>query len=319
MKETGRMIRPSRRRIIEKSPGMRKASLPYAIALLALLASFGSAESTIIRFVCGSEVELDAPALQPGGILLAKLVQPAAAEKVVLRLEDAVFELRAAENGGGSFALIGLDLALRPGTHDLKMTAHLRDGRLEERTHPLIILERQFPIRELKVRQEFVTPPPEVEERIRWEAELLQMVYSVSSDKWLGEGGFERPHPGQGAGNFGERRIYNGVPRSSHSGLDIAAPLGSPVRASNSGRVALARDLYFSGKTAILDHGLGVFTMYCHFSKLLVNRGDYVKKGDVVALAGSTGRSTGPHLHWAVRVQGSRIDPEEILRLVLPE
>lgn len=298
---------------------MGKTVFPYTLALFGLLVSFGSAEKTVVRFACGSEVELNAPALQPGGILLAKLIEPAGAEKVVLRLEEAVFELRSGIEKAGAFTLIGLDLALKPGSHDLKMTAHLRDGRLEERNHPLVILEREFPFRELSVRQEFVTPPPEVEERIRWEAELLQMVYSVSPDRWLGEGGFERPHHGQGAGNFGERRVYNGVPRSSHSGLDIAAPLGSPVRASNSGRVVLSRDLYFSGKTVILDHGLGVFTVYCHFSRLLVNRGDYVKKGDVIALAGSTGRSTGPHLHWAVRVRGSRVDPEALLHLILPE
>lgn len=298
---------------------MRKTVFSYAFALLSLLPTFGSAEHKVVRFACGSEVELDAPALQPGGILLAKLIQPAGAEKVVIRLEDAVFELRAGEKESGSFALIGLDLALKPGSHELKMTAHLRDGRLEERNHPLVVLGREFPVRELRVRQEFVTPPPEVEARIRWEAELLQMVYKVSSERWLGEGGFARPHPGQSADNFGERRIFNGIPRSSHSGLDISAPFGSPVRAANSGRVVLARDLYFSGRTVILDHGLGVFTVYCHFSRLLVNRGDSVKKGNIIALVGSSGRSTGPHLHWAVRVQSSRVDPEALLQLILPE
>jgi murein DD-endopeptidase MepM/ murein hydrolase activator NlpD len=121
------------------------------------------------------------------------------------------------------------------------------------------------------------------------------------------------------APNFGEKRIYNNVPRSSHSGIDIAAPFGSPARASNSGRVVLARDLYFSGKTVIIDHGLGLFTYYCHFSRLKVSRGEAVEKGSVIALTGSTGRSTGPHLHWGVRLHGSRVDPAALLGLELPK
>jgi murein DD-endopeptidase MepM/ murein hydrolase activator NlpD len=101
--------------------------------------------------------------------------------------------------------------------------------------------------------------------------------------------------------------------------VDIAAPYGSPVKASNSGRVVLARDLYFSGNTVIIDHGLGLFTFYCHFSRLKVSRGDMVKKGAVIALAGSTGRSTGAHLHWGVKLLGSRVDPVALLSLALPE
>lgn len=296
-----------------------KSVFPHVFILLMLIPPTGGAENVVVRFSCGAEVELSASALEPGRILLAGLVQASGAKRVVIAFGDAVYELKAGEERGEAFALIGLDLAIKPGLHDLKMSVFLRDGRVEELRHPLVVRDRKFPVKELRVKQEFVTPPPEVEERIRWEAELLQMVYSVITEKWLGEGAFERPHPGESAGNFGERRIYNGVPRSSHSGLDIAAPYGSAVRASNSGRIVLARDLYFSGNTVILDHGLGVFSIYCHFSQLKVSRGQDVKKGDILALAGSTGRSTGPHLHWAVRIRGSRVDPQALLELGLPE
>ncbi len=289
------------------------------LVLLALIHSLGKAENAVVRFPCGAEVEIISPALEPGGVLLARLVQAPAVNRLAIGLYDTVSELRTGDEGGEAFAFIGLDLDLKPGSHDLKLTAFLRDGRVEELRYPLLVQDRKFPVTELRVRQEFVTPPPEVEERIRWEAELLRMVYSVNTAEWLGEGSFEWPHGGESAGNFGERRIYNGVPRSSHSGLDIAAPSGSPVRASNSGRVVLARDLYFSGKTVILDHGLGIFSVYCHFSRLLVNRGQSVRKGDILALAGSTGRATGPHLHWAVRIQGSRVDPQSLLELPPPE
>jgi murein DD-endopeptidase MepM/ murein hydrolase activator NlpD len=297
--------------------GMTKI-FSLAVLLLGLISPPGGDEKSVIRFPSGPEIDLAAAVLEPGGVLLAKWRPGPEVKKMNIRFGEAAYESINEGGDGALFALIGLDLALEPGPHDLKAAVVFQDGRIEEVKYPLMIQSRDFPVRNLRVKQEFVTPPPEVEERIRWEAELLQMVYSVSDEKWLGEGAFEWPHPGESARNFGERRVYNGIPRSSHSGLDIAAPLGSPVRASNSGRVVLARDLYFSGNTVILDHGLGIFTVYCHFSRLMVTRGQSVKKGDSLALAGSTGRSTGPHLHWAVRIRGSRVDPEALLRLSLP-
>jgi murein DD-endopeptidase MepM/ murein hydrolase activator NlpD len=262
---------------------------------------------------------LIAPVLQPGRIILARFVPEPGVRKVSIRFQDADYELGPKEQGLENFALIGLDLGLKPGPYDIEMTAFFEDGRTAVLRRRLEVEERGFPVKKLWVKEQFVRPPPEVQERIQREAEILDLAYSVSSSRWLGEGNFEVPHPGKMALNFGERRIYNNVPRSSHSGVDIAAPFGSPVRASNSGRVVLAKDLYFSGKTVIIDHGLGLFTFYCHFSSLKVRRGEAVKKGAVIALVGSTGRSTGPHLHWSARLRGGRIDPAALLELKLPE
>jgi len=290
------------------------------IFIVWLIASaFLGGENQSLRFPGGTEVELIAPILEPGQIILARLIRAPAVKKVLIRFGDAAYELGPREQALETFALIGLDLGLKPGPYDLEMTVFLRDGRVEELKHRVLVGNREFPVKKLWVKEEFVRPPPDVQDRIQREAEILEMAYSVSSAKWLGEGVFERPHPGGMTPNFGEKRIYNNVPRSTHSGVDIAAPYGSPVRASNSGRVVLARDIYFSGKTVIIDHGLGLFTSYGHFSRLKVSRGDVVKKGAVIALAGSTGRSTGPHLHWAVRLLGSRVDPAALLGLALQE
>jgi Peptidase family M23 len=267
----------------------------------------------------GTEVELIAPVVQPGRIILARFVPQPGVRKVSIRFQEDLYELGPKDQGFENFALIGLDLGLKPGPLDLEMTVFFKDGRTAELRRRLHVEERGFPVKKLWVKEQFVRPPPEVQDRIQREAEILDLVYSVTSNKWLGEGAFELPHPGKMAPNFGEKRIYNDVPRSSHSGVDIAAPYGSPVRASNSGRVVLAKDLYFSGKTVIVDHGLGLFTFYCHFSSLKVRRGEAVKKGSVIAMAGSTGRSTGPHLHWSARLHGSRIDPAALLELKLPE
>ncbi len=135
--------------------------------------------------------------------------------------------------------------------------------------------------------------------------------------RWLGEGSFILPCEGEVHPNFGERRIYNNKPRSPHSGVDISAPLGTPVKASNSGNVVFAGDLYFAGKAVIIEHGLGVFTFYCHFSEIKANRGHFVKKGDIIGEVGATGRVTGAHLHWSIKVFESRVDPFSFLSLPL--
>lgn len=276
-------------------------------------------EPQTVRLAGGTEVEIIAPVLEPGGIVLARLRAAPDIKKVSFQFADAAYEWAPGGKENTGFLLIGLDLGLKPGPYDLAMTVFHRDGHSEKSSHRLLIGGRDFPVKKLWVKEEFVRPPPEVQERVRREAEILEIAYSVSSPQWLGEGPFEKPHPGEMAPNFGEKRIYNNVPRSTHAGVDIAAPYGSPVRASNSGRVVLAKDLYFSGKTVIIDHGLGLFTFYCHFSNLRVSRGEMVKKGAVIALAGSTGRSTGPHLHWGVKLQGARVDPVSLLDLALPD
>jgi murein DD-endopeptidase MepM/ murein hydrolase activator NlpD len=170
-------------------------------------------------------------------------------------------------------------------------------------------------VKRLWVKEEYVTPPSTVLERIRRESELLRSVYKKFTQTWLGEDSFIMPTEGKVFDNFGERRIYNNKPRSSHAGVDISAPTGTPVWASNSGEVALASDLYFSGKTVIIDHGLGLFSLYCHFSKIKVKRGQVVRKGDIIGEIGATGRVTGPHLHWGVKILGDRVDPFSLLSL----
>ena len=125
---------------------------------------------------------------------------------------------------------------------------------------------------------------------------------------------FARPVAFEGS-NFGSRRVYNGKTQSFHAGLDMPAPKGTPVAATADGRVALAGDPYFSGGTVLLDHGGGLFTMAMHLSRVDVKEGGVVAKGTIVGLVGATGRVTGPHLHWAARLNGARVNPEFLLRL----
>jgi murein DD-endopeptidase MepM/ murein hydrolase activator NlpD len=204
---------------------------------------------------------------------------------------------------------------IESGPYDMEIFIDKVPGEREYIKKQISVLAKEFPLKKLWVDEKFVTPPKEYHERIRREGEILKVIYGITTDQWLGEGFFILPSTGEAEPNFGERRIFNNRPRSSHRGIDIKVPYGTPVKASNSGRVVLASHLYYAGKTVIIDHGMGVFTLYCHFSKIRVERGKMVKKGDIIGEIGATGRVTGPHLHWSVKVLGTSVDPFSILSL----
>ncbi|WP_321394347.1 M23 family metallopeptidase [Emcibacter sp.] len=155
-----------------------------------------------------------------------------------------------------------------------------------------------------------VTPPPEVQERIRQDA--LKVNAARKSDSDLSDFGKPMVWPVKGriSGHFGNHRILNGKPRSPHTGMDIAAPEGTPVVAPWGGRVTLVADLYYTGNTVIIDHGYGVSTVYCHLSSVAVEEGQEIGQGADLGKVGMTGRATGPHLHWGLNWYGERLNPE---------
>lgn len=216
-------------------------------------------------------------------------------------------------SGREPLVFLGIDLDVKPGTYPLDGLAERKDGSLERFHREIAVAGKTFPLQKMWVAKEFVTPPRSEEERIRREAEIVGLIYSLSAPEWLGDGDFMAPHPAKAWPNFGQRRLTNNVLSSVHGGVDLQVPRGEPIRAVNRGRVVLASPLYLSGNSVIIDHGLGTFSFYGHLSKLLVQRGEMVQKGAVIGKCGSTGRSTGPHLHWSMRVNDSRVDPLAML------
>lgn len=208
-------------------------------------------------------------------------------------------------------ALVGIDLATKAGRHDVIVTSG--DART---SHPLLVKARAFPTRRLKVDPALVTPPPEARERIEREARELAAAWEASSSEPLWSGRFVDPVPDPANSAFGTHSVYNGVPRSQHSGADFASPAGRPVKAPNAGRVALAGSRYFTGNTVLIDHGQGLFSLMAHLSEIDVSPGATVAAGDVVGKVGATGRVTGPHLHWTVRINGARVDPLSLLHVL---
>jgi murein DD-endopeptidase MepM/ murein hydrolase activator NlpD len=291
------------------------AALSTLVLLWAGGRTFSSMES--VSGMRGEAVLIRARSYAPGDILLLTLSKPSAAHEVKASFLKRDYILKPRSEGGEPLALIGLDLSLKPGGYDLDLALVYKDGVRENVRKLITVIPRKFPFKKLVLAEKYVVPPAKELERIRREAALVAEVYARVTGRWQGEGWFIPPHEAQMLFNFGERRVYNNQTRSVHSGVDIEAELGSAIIASNSGTVALAADLYFSGKTVILDHGLGVMTSYFHLSRLLVRSGDVVHKGDTIGETGSTGRSTGPHLHWAARVFDSRVDPRSLIRLPL--
>ena len=210
----------------------------------------------------------------------------------------------------------GIDLLVEPGDHDLALRITAVDGAVESRVHTLPVVDKAYPTRHLTVEPRYVEPPPEVAARIEREYLRQTAIFAADTPERLWRGAWVRPVPGRANSRFGSRSVFNGQPRSPHSGADFLAAVGTPVAAPAGGRVVLAGDTYFSGGSVILDHGQGIYSYLAHLSRILVDEGDLVRKGDVVARSGATGRVTGPHLHWTVRLGGARVDPLSVIELL---
>ena len=265
----------------------------------------------------GMPIEFIFRSLQPGEVILAVMKDEPAAKTVQIQFLDKTYVLSPSRTGPKPFALIGIDVDVKPQSYAIKITAEKRDGSKEEARQEFQIEPKNFLQRRFRVQESMIAPPPQELERIQREQEIVQDIYNSITPEWLGTGSFIAPLRQEAFPNFGQRRIYNKRPPSVHTGVDIGAPWGTPIRAANSGKVVLTSSLYFSGRTVIIDHGRGVFTIYCHLSKFLVKRGDLVKKGTLIGKVGNTGRSTGPHLHWSLRIYENRVDPFALVGMPL--
>ena len=210
-------------------------------------------------------------------------------------------------------ALAGADLEAKPGAAQILVNGTTRSGAPWATQIPLKIKSKVFKSESFSVAQEFDQLSPEVLERVRREQEQFARVFAVSAPLRLWARPFVGPLPKEITSPFGYRRVINGAPRAPHTGVDLKAAMETPVLAANHGRVVLLGDFFYSGKSLVLDHGGGLFTVYFHLSEFKADEAMEVKKGDVIALSGMTGRVTGPHLHWGARMNGARIDPFQLI------
>ena len=248
--------------------------------------------------------------LAPGGV--ARIALGASAEAPRASVEGIpVMVLR---DGAQWVALVGIGLAAAPGEASLVMQ---KDGL--ERALPFAVQPHRYAEQRLKVAPGHVDLSPHDLARHEREAAHRKEVVQTFSQQLPATLRFAQPVPGRRSGSFGLRRVFNGQPRDPHSGMDIAAPQGTPVRAAAAGRVIDTGDYFFNGNTVWLDHGAGLLTMYCHLSAIGVKVGDVVPAGAPIGAVGMTGRSTGPHLHWSVSLNRAMVDPALFLGPAEPE
>lgn len=203
-------------------------------------------------------------------------------------------------------ALVGLPLSAKPGTHTLR----LFPGKGEAERLTFAVSDKQYEEQHITLKNKRqVNPYANDLKRIRKEQARSREAFASWDAKRPAELDFLLPVSGRLSGTFGRKRFFNGQPRRPHSGMDIAAPTGTPVKAPAAGRIIETGNYFFNGNTVFIDHGEGLITMICHLNEIDVEVGQEVKRGDVVAKVGMTGRVTGPHLHWTVSMNNTRIDP----------
>ncbi len=214
--------------------------------------------------------------------------------------------------------LVGIDLETKPGQYVVRVTGLGADGKAVTADHPMTVNPKAFATRALTVDERYVSPPREALARIEKESQRVRAIFDAVSPERYWTGPFVLPVPGRPISEFGKRSVYNGQPRSPHAGTDFEGATGTPVKAPNAGRVVLAASLYYSGNTIILDHGGGLYSYFGHLSAFSAHEGDPVAAGDVVGRVGATGLVTGPHLHWSVRLAGTRVDPLSLVDVLTP-
>ncbi len=293
-----------------------------AAVALALMAAFGAAGARAAdgRPAVTLRVTAEARALEPGEPVrfVATATAPVDAPRGRFLEQELAF-LPADAEGRAWVAWGAIPLDRKAGAVTAAFTAAVRGagadpgGAAAAFTLTLKVRAKTFPEERLTVPNEYVTPKPEVEARIAAEQKLTKEIYARRTPRPVATAPFTKPVPGDASAIFGSRRFFNGQPRATHPGVDLRAATGTPVAAAGPGVVALARELYFSGNVVVLDHGGGVFTIYAHLSRIDVTEGDDVAQGAPLGLSGATGRVTGPHLHWGLRIGDQVVDPRALL------
>jgi murein DD-endopeptidase MepM/ murein hydrolase activator NlpD len=253
-----------------------------------------------------------------GGVCLIRASGPAPLESLHGQFQGKRFSMAFNNETRKYEGLIGIDMSTSPATYEIRVIATGGENRVYSGAFSLRVEKVDFGTQTLSLPRSMVDLDVKTLERVDREAKKLEALFQTSRNERLWKDVFIRPVEGKISTGFGLTRIINGRRRSQHSGVDLRAEEGTSVLASNHGAVVLVDELFFSGKSVVLDHGWGLYSMYFHLSEAHVKEGDLVRQGAILGRVGSTGRSTGPHLHWGIRINGARVDPLSLLRTGVP-
>lgn len=254
--------------------------------------------------------------VKQGGIAIVRVTGAGPQERLQLRVGGREAALGPPASDLVRTAWIGVDLEQAPGSLDVILEGTTAAGRPVNARAAFVVGDGHYPVQRLTVPRSFTELDAATLERVAREKKVMDHLWDVATPTRMWRGPFRSPLQDAGHGSgFGMRRIINGEPRAPHTGVDFSIPAGTSVLATNAGVVVLVDEQFFAGKCVVLDHGEGLYTMYFHLQARLVSLGQRVAMGEPIGRVGSTGRATGPHLHWGARIYGARIDPEELFQL----
>lgn len=247
----------------------------------------------------------------PGGLFFLKVVseEPSGPKAAFLGKNITFYKLEG--NEYGAFLPVNIDTA--PGDYSISVKSDGVGVGLIVKVKPYA-----FPTKKLTLPEKKVTLSPEDSRRVEREYFLQEDIWKIDNEK-IWDGVFVFPTDTFISEKFGVKRIMNEKKTSIHRGIDIKGKSGTPIRAINSGKVVLHEDLFYGGYTLVIDHGMGLLSIYMHMSKFNVKDGEEVSKGNIIGFVGMTGRATGPHLHMSVKLQGVSVNPEALMRLKFQE
>lgn len=228
---------------------------------------------------------------------------------LVIKHHDIGYEQ--AHNHPNWLAIVGIPMSTNPGLHKVSVFLDQKDHNhfTTNIERSFLVSSKKYPAEKLKLSAKFVTPSAADQLRINKESELIKNAYN-SWTKSIPNLTLKQPTIGRKSSPFGLKRILNGQNKGFHSGLDIAAPLGTKVYASAMGQVILTGNFFYPGNVVFIDHGQGLITSYCHLATIAVNEGDLIDTQTILGTVGATGRATGAHLHWAISLNDARVNPE---------
>jgi hypothetical protein len=274
-----------------------------AAAIAATIATATAATSSASA-ATALKAQLPDASLVPGGVLILP-IESAKSQTEPPRVTLDGQRAMVLRSGGQWVAVVGLPLSEKPG----HATVVIRDGTEPERTVEFDVTDKHYVTQSLKVAPSKVDLSKEDLDRVNREVPHIKSIVATFSDTAPTSLRLRQPIPGVRSSSYGMRRVFNNEPRNPHTGMDIAAPTGTPVKAAADGKVIDTGDYFFNGNSVFIDHGEGLITMYCHLSAISVKPGQTVKKGEVIGKVGATGRVTGPHLHFGVALNATFVDP----------
>src|ERR1700731_4255207 len=299
------------------SPAVSKLLRIYAIAVMTLFAArLALCSDAIVR----DSVRLAPESLSNGAPCLITVALHTEASAVTGNWQGHPVVFFSNTDHRTWFALAGVDVEVHPGNYPLTINATLKDGTHRTLHKDVDVEEAPYEKVPLSVPDKFVEPNTAALKKIAADKIVKDKAFANSASKTVWSGKFRPPlRLAPQSDSFGNQRIFNGKLDSVHRGLDYRAKMRTPVAAINSGRVVLARPMYYEGGCVVIDHGLGLMSIYMHLSKIEVSVGKKVRRGQIIARSGASGRATGPHLHLGVRWQGSYLDPAKLFQIQMPQ